>query len=242
MGICVWIARCLEQALSRCPPLEQISDHGSPSGLLRCIRCVSNVGRHTVSTEIWIQSLNPSWSRALHCWSDTFLALCDLRELRRFCGRNFRHCFWVVKPRSCSKHICNSVGKSFVCLIHIELCAIFQWTGKSHRAVAYVQVFLFSWEPKQFVISEIYLPWDRCGVLLIAVAFFFATLPEITDEMISDESNAPTKPLLRQPHFLGGMLAQWLYVASQVTVAAFFINLVNEDGVHSNSKASQLLS
>lgn len=81
-----------------------------------------------------------------------------------------------------------------------------------------------------------------CGVFLIAIGFFFTTLPEITDDMITDESNAPTKPLLKQPHFLGGVLAQWLYVASQVTMAAFFINLVNEDGVHSNSKASQLLS
>ena len=81
-----------------------------------------------------------------------------------------------------------------------------------------------------------------CGFLLIAVAFFFATLPEITDEMVSDKSNAPTKSLLRQPYFMGGVLAQWLYIASQVTVAAFFINLINEDGVHSNSKASQLLS
>ena len=81
-----------------------------------------------------------------------------------------------------------------------------------------------------------------CGVFVIAIGFFFANLPEITDDMMSEESNVPTKPLLRQRHFLGGVLAQWLYVASQVTVATFFINLVNEDGVTNSSKASQLLS
>lgn len=81
-----------------------------------------------------------------------------------------------------------------------------------------------------------------CGVFLVAIGFFFAKLPEITDDMVSEESNIPTKPLLKQPHFLGGVLAQWLYVASQVTVATFFINLANENGVKSDSKASQLLS
>ncbi|KAG0558731.1 hypothetical protein KC19_10G049500 [Ceratodon purpureus] len=81
-----------------------------------------------------------------------------------------------------------------------------------------------------------------CGVFLVAIGFFFAKLPEITDEMMSEESNIPTKPLLKQRHFIGGVLAQWLYVAAQVTVATFFINLLNEDGIHSDTKASQLLS
>jgi len=80
------------------------------------------------------------------------------------------------------------------------------------------------------------------AVFLVAIGFFFASLPEITDDMMSQESNLPTKPLLKQKHFLGGVLAQWLYVASQVTVATFFINLANEDGIYSDSKASQLLS
>ena len=81
-----------------------------------------------------------------------------------------------------------------------------------------------------------------CGVFLVAIGFFFASLPEITDEMVSKESHLPTKPLLKQKHFLGGVLAQWFYVASQVTVATFFLNLANEDGIHSDTKASQLLS
>ncbi|KAG0569658.1 hypothetical protein KC19_6G105500 [Ceratodon purpureus] len=81
-----------------------------------------------------------------------------------------------------------------------------------------------------------------CGVFLVAIGFFFAKLPEITDEMMAEDSNLPTKPLLKQKHFIGGVLAQWLYVASQVTVATFFINLANEDGIHTDSKASQLLS
>ena len=81
-----------------------------------------------------------------------------------------------------------------------------------------------------------------CGVFLVAIGFFFASLPEITDEMVSKESHLSTKPLLKQKHFLGGVLAQWFYVASQVTVATFFLNLANEDGIHSDTKASQLLS
>lgn len=60
--------------------------------------------------------------------------------------------------------------------------------------------------------------------------------------MMSQECELPTKPLLKQKHFVGGVLAQWLYVASQVTVATFFINLANEDGITSDSKSSQFLS
>ncbi|KAG0558250.1 hypothetical protein KC19_10G014200 [Ceratodon purpureus] len=81
-----------------------------------------------------------------------------------------------------------------------------------------------------------------CGVFVVAVLFLFVTLPEVSDEDMEQESDLPTKPLLKQPHFLGGVLAQWLYVGAQVTVATFFINLANEDGIKSDSKASQLLS
>jgi fucose permease len=73
----------------------------------------------------------------------------------------------------------------------------------------------------------------------MAVGFIFsASLQEITDEMMSNEFNHPTKPLLKQKHFIGRVLAQWLYVCLQVTVTTFFINLANEDGIQSDSKES----
>lgn len=103
--------------------------------------------------------------------------------------------------------------------------------------------FFFSSEHADNLTSVKYIYVGIAGaVFLVAIGFFFASLPEITDDMMSQESIAPTKPLLKQKHFVGGVLAQWLYVASQVSVATFFINLANEDGIHSDSKASQLLS
>jgi hypothetical protein len=43
----------------------------------------------------------------------------------------------------------------------------------------------------------------------MAVGFIFsASLQEITDEMMSNEFNHPTKPLLKQKHFIGRVLAQ----------------------------------
>lgn len=103
--------------------------------------------------------------------------------------------------------------------------------------------FFFSSEHSDNLTSVKYIYVGIAGaVFLVGVGFFFASLPEITDDMMSQESNQPTKPLLKQKHFVGGVLAQWLYVASQVTVATFFINLANEDGIHRDSKASQFLS
>ncbi|SKA40392.1 MFS transporter, FHS family, L-fucose permease [Chitinophaga eiseniae] len=79
-------------------------------------------------------------------------------------------------------------------------------------------------------------------VLLIAAFFYRTKLPEIKEAegeaVMKDE-----RPLFAHKHFVGGVIAQFFYVAAQVGVGALFINYATEywQGT-SNEKAAYLLS
>lgn len=81
-------------------------------------------------------------------------------------------------------------------------------------------------------------------VLLISFLFMRTQLPEIKEEVVENLSEAEDKkPLSSHKHFIGGVIAQFFYVAAQVGVAAFFINYCTESGVKiDNAFASKLLS
>lgn len=79
-------------------------------------------------------------------------------------------------------------------------------------------------------------------VLVLAVAFYFTSLPEITSD---DSTNNDTgfASLLRYRHFKWAVVAQFFYVAAQVGGAALFINYCTEARPDfGNEKASYLLS
>ncbi|KAF2124250.1 MFS general substrate transporter [Dothidotthia symphoricarpi CBS 119687] len=68
-------------------------------------------------------------------------------------------------------------------------------------------------------------------VAILAVIFFFAPIPEITDSDMADQAEMTTgatgyvdKPLRKQYRLFWGTAAQFSYVAGQVGVAAYFIN------------------
>ncbi|CAG8980349.1 hypothetical protein HYALB_00011453 [Hymenoscyphus albidus] len=70
-------------------------------------------------------------------------------------------------------------------------------------------------------------------VFLLAVVFFFANIPEVTDADMADQaaqSGADTefvdKPLSKQYTLFFGVLAQFCYVGGQVAYAGYFINFV----------------
>ena len=71
-------------------------------------------------------------------------------------------------------------------------------------------------------------------VFLLAVVFYFAPIPEITDSDMADGEEVNTaydtgyvdKPLYRQYALFWGVLAQFCYVGSQVAIANYFINYV----------------
>ncbi|KAF2114148.1 L-fucose permease Glucose/galactose transporter-like protein [Lophiotrema nucula] len=68
-------------------------------------------------------------------------------------------------------------------------------------------------------------------VALLAVVFFFAPLPEITDTDMADQAEMTTgstgyqdKPMKRQYTLFWGVAAQFSYVGAQVAIAGYFIN------------------
>ena len=83
---------------------------------------------------------------------------------------------------------------------------------------------------------------------ILAVGFVFAKLPEVSDELMleqaisSGDAVIAARPLHKQWHTLFGWIAQFIYVASQVTISTFFLNYVTEVTSISDAVASNLLS
>lgn len=79
-------------------------------------------------------------------------------------------------------------------------------------------------------------------VIAIALLFKRTALPDIR-EAASEQAQQPGTTLWQQKHFVGGVIAQFFYVAAQVGVGAFFINYATEHwhGV-TNQSASYMLS
>ncbi len=81
-----------------------------------------------------------------------------------------------------------------------------------------------------------------CVVIAIAWLFKRTALPDIR-EAASEQAQRPDASLWQQKHFVGGVVAQFFYVAAQVGVGAFFINYTTEHwhGV-TNQSAAYMLS
>jgi FHS family L-fucose permease-like MFS transporter len=87
-------------------------------------------------------------------------------------------------------------------------------------------------------LSSMILPYSVIGaiVLLVALIFVFAKLPEIKDEEISAEETIGistgtvkvNKSLTKQRHFVLGVIAQFCYVAAQTGIFSYLINFVTD--------------
>ncbi len=97
--------------------------------------------------------------------------------------------------------------------------------------------------------SSIALPYMLIGslVLIVAAMFWRISLPEIKEESHAShgamtEAEAKLKDLLKHPHFVLAVIAQFLYVAAQTGVNSFFINYVTEEIPSlTNQQAAQIL-
>ncbi len=78
--------------------------------------------------------------------------------------------------------------------------------------------------------GQLYIPYVAVAVvvLVLAVVFYFANVPDLNTE---DEYHVtdPSLPLLQRsiwthPHFIGAVAAQFFYVAAQAGIFSFFIN------------------
>lgn len=84
-----------------------------------------------------------------------------------------------------------------------------------------------------------------CVVLLVAIAFSRARLPEVKEEEIpaaGQEASESARPLWSHRHFTVGLTALFLYVAAQTGINSFFINYATENASLSARDASILLS
>lgn len=94
-------------------------------------------------------------------------------------------------------------------------------------------------------LPAITVPYAIVGilVLLVALVFSFVHLPQVspTSEAVEEEASE-TRPLRRQPRFLFGLLALFLYVAAQTGINSFFINYATEHSDLSDMAATSVLS
>ena len=84
--------------------------------------------------------------------------------------------------------------------------------------------------------GSIALPYMLIGSLVLIVAFLFwmvkfpvLTEEEHTGETTVDSGEGKLRELLKHPHFILAVIAQFLYVAAQTGVNSFFINYVTEE-------------
>lgn len=88
--------------------------------------------------------------------------------------------------------------------------------------------------------------------VVVAIAFFFTKLPEVSEEALQAEAEALAhaqgedagldKPFYKQMRPITGFIAQFLYVGAQVTIGAFFLFYTHEVALLADSTGSQLLS
>ncbi|MFZ0282001.1 MAG: L-fucose:H+ symporter permease [Bacteroidales bacterium] len=94
--------------------------------------------------------------------------------------------------------------------------------------------------------ASIALPYMLIGtlVLIVAVLFWRIKFPAIKEEAQENDDAAAgkLKDLLKYPHFVIAVVAQFLYVAAQTGINSFFINYVTEEiPTLSNQQAAQIL-
>ncbi len=89
--------------------------------------------------------------------------------------------------------------------------------------------------------SKVQMPYLFVGFLVsfVAILFFFTPLPEIKDE---NESQADSTGLFKYPHFVSGVIAQFLNVGAQICVWGFFINYAVETLNFSDATAANYLA
>jgi len=92
---------------------------------------------------------------------------------------------------------------------------------------------IFSGNENSNKFATIALPYMFIGtlVLIVAVLFWRIKFPAVKEESQEAEnaSGGSLKDLLKYPHFIMAVVAQFLYVAAQTGINSFFINYVTEE-------------
>lgn len=81
-------------------------------------------------------------------------------------------------------------------------------------------------------LSSMFLPYLIIGLVVLGVAILFlrTRLPEIEEEEFHENSTeVSVKPLIKQKHFVMGVIAQFCYVAAQTGIFSYLINFVTDE-------------
>ncbi len=85
-----------------------------------------------------------------------------------------------------------------------------------------------------------------CVVILVFAVFSLIKLPRIdeqkSDESAADDTSAHKAPLIRQPHFVWGIVTQFLYIAAQVGVNAFAVNYILENAITKDASGTSTIA
>ncbi|MCJ1416337.1 hypothetical protein MMC32_002672 [Xylographa parallela] len=135
--------------------------------------------------------------------------------------------------------------------LRLNLSQSFQAIGSVVAPLLAAQVFFKNVNDTSLATVQYTYLAVACFVFILAVVFFFAPIPEITDSDMADgeeqgrdfDTGYVDKPLYKQYVLFWGVAAQFCYVGSQVAIANFFINYVQQvrPGT-SQSTASNLLA
>ncbi|MHC5226304.1 L-fucose:H+ symporter permease [Ignatzschineria sp. LJL83] len=86
--------------------------------------------------------------------------------------------------------------------------------------------------------SAVMMTYIAIAILVILLIFLFAKtkLPDLRDNEQELDSIAHNKPLFQHKEFVFGVITQFFYVAAQVGIGAFFINLAVENWPNASSQ------
>ncbi|MEN9841313.1 MAG: hypothetical protein RL376_1113 [Verrucomicrobiota bacterium] len=92
-------------------------------------------------------------------------------------------------------------------------------------------MFFYSEKGLEEAHQSLWIPYAgiAAAVLVLAVVFFFAKIPDIqsSEPVHTDEDKArAARPLWSNAHFAGAVVAQFVYVAAQAGIFSFFINYI----------------
>jgi MFS transporter, FHS family, L-fucose permease len=92
--------------------------------------------------------------------------------------------------------------------------------------------------------SSLLLPYVvlGCVVLVVFGVFSLIKLPSIdgpgADGSSEEDASTHQAPLIRQPHFVWGIVTQFLYIAAQVGVNAFAVNYILENAITTDASGA----
>ncbi|KFY11724.1 hypothetical protein V491_07086 [Pseudogymnoascus sp. VKM F-3775] len=160
-----------------------------------------------------------------------------MRSFGGFCGSMFIVGSGLSTLETAANPFIATCGPPRYSELRLTLAQAFQAIGSVVAPVLASQVIFKSVndEDQQSLQS---VQWVYLGiaifVFLLAIVFFFAPIPEVTDadmanqaEQSAGDTDFEDKPLRQQYTLFYGVLAQFCYVGAQVAYAGYFINYVS---------------